>query len=48
MIIGLRDIDAKKAQPVSKTYRIANKDFTFESGKLALLASGSVTIADNE
>jgi polyribonucleotide nucleotidyltransferase len=33
---------------VSRTYSIGGKNLTFESGKLALLADGSVVIRDEE
>ncbi|MDD4530899.1 MAG: polyribonucleotide nucleotidyltransferase [Candidatus Gracilibacteria bacterium] len=48
MIIGLRDTDITKTVTVSKTYEIASKKITFESGKIALLANGSVVIKDED
>lgn len=32
--------------PVSKTYTIAGKNYTFETGKFGLLTDGAVTISD--
>ncbi|MDD2486776.1 MAG: polyribonucleotide nucleotidyltransferase [Candidatus Gracilibacteria bacterium] len=48
MIIGLSDKQILSHKSFSKTYKIAGKNLTFESGKLALLADGSVVISDEE
>lgn len=48
MISGLRDRDIGSIVPVSKTYTIAGKNYTFETGKLALLIDGAVTIRDEQ
>lgn len=48
MIVGLKDTEAFKAEVISRTYSIGGKNITFESGKLALLADGSVVIRDEE
>jgi polyribonucleotide nucleotidyltransferase len=48
MIVGLKDTEAFKAEAISRTYSIGGKNITFESGKLALLADGSVVIRDEE
>jgi len=46
MIISLNDSKILEHKPFSKVYNIAGKSLTFESGKLALIADGSVTISD--
>lgn len=46
MIVGLKDRDALKRIVVKKSYKIANKNISFESGRLALFATGSVVIED--
>jgi polyribonucleotide nucleotidyltransferase len=46
MISGLRDRDIAQVKPVSKSYTIAGKTYTFETGKFALLIDGAVTIRD--
>lgn len=46
MISGLRDRDIASVTPVTKSYTIAGKTYTFETGKFALLTDGAVTIAD--
>ncbi|MDD2566080.1 MAG: polyribonucleotide nucleotidyltransferase [Candidatus Gracilibacteria bacterium] len=48
MIIGLSDTQILSHKHFTKTYKIAGKNLTFESGKLALLADGSVVISDEE
>ncbi len=48
MIPGLQDADKIHTTPVTKTYTIAGKSLTFESGRIALLAHGSVVIADDD
>lgn len=48
MIGGLSDQNALSQEMVSKTYVIGGKSITFESGRLALLADGSVVIRDEE
>ncbi len=45
-MIGLSDKNAVTIKPLKKIYNIAWKNLTFETGKLALLANGSVTIND--
>ncbi len=46
MIVWLKDKDSLNRVFVTKTYKIGNKNITFESGRLALFATGSVVIAD--
>lgn len=46
MIIGLKDSEAMNRNIVEKTYTIGWKEITFESGRLALFAQGSVVIKD--
>ncbi len=46
MIPGLSDQNVVDKQPVIKTYTIAGKAITFQSGKLAHLADGSAVILD--
>ncbi|MCK9272763.1 polyribonucleotide nucleotidyltransferase [Candidatus Gracilibacteria bacterium] len=46
MIISLSDSKILEHKSFSKTYNIGGKSLTFESGKLALIADGSVTISD--
>lgn len=46
MIPGLSDKNIVDKRPVSKTYEIGGKKFTFESARLALLANGSAVISD--
>lgn len=46
MIAGLRDSDITNVTLVTKSYTIAGKTYTFETGKFALLIDGAVTIAD--
>lgn len=46
MIISLSDSKILEHKSFSKTYNIWGKSLTFESGKLALIADGSVTISD--
>ena len=46
MIVGLKDKDALKRIVVKKSYPIGNKQISFESGRLALFATGSVVIED--
>ena len=48
MIAGLSDQNAFTKATVTKTYEIAGKNITFESGRLALLADGAVVIRDEE
>jgi len=45
-MIWISDKNAPEIKPLKKTYNIAWKDLTFETGKLALLANWSVTISD--
>ncbi len=46
-MIWLSDKTATKLTPLKKSYTIWWKEFTFETGKIALLASWAVTISDN-
>ena len=46
MIVGLKDKDSLNRVVVSKTYTVGNKKISFESGRLALFATGSVVIQD--
>lgn len=46
-MIWLSDKNATKIKALKKTYDIEGTKITFESGKLALLSSGSVTISDD-
>lgn len=48
MILGLKDALAKDRQIITKTYTIGGKRLTFETGRLALFASGSVVIRDED
>lgn len=43
---GLSDANATEFQALKQSYTIAGKEISFESGKLAQLANGSVTISD--
>jgi len=45
-MIWISDKNAVTIKPLKKTYNIAGKDLSFETGKLALLANGSFTISD--
>ncbi len=45
-MIGLSDKNATKITPLKKSYKIEWKDYTFETGKIGLLTSGSVTMSD--
>lgn len=46
MIVWLKDKTALDRVVVTKAYKIGNKNITFESGRLALFATGSVVISD--
>ncbi len=48
MIVALKDREALNRQVIQKTYAIGGKNITFESGRLALFATGSVVIKDND
>lgn len=48
MFEHLKDSNARDRKIVSKTYNIAGKNITFETGRLALFAQGSVVIKDEE
>ena len=48
MIPHLRDADASKTPVISTSFQIADKTWTFETGKLARLIDGSVVIKDNQ
>lgn len=45
-MIGLSDKNAVNITPLKKTYSIWGKNITFETGKMGLLANGSVTLSD--
>jgi len=45
-MIGLTDTNAVELVPLTKTYTVAGKKLTFETGKLGLLANGAVTMSD--
>nr|MDD3720630.1 polyribonucleotide nucleotidyltransferase [Candidatus Gracilibacteria bacterium] len=45
-MIGLSDKNAPELKSLKKTYNIEGKNITFETGRIGLLASGSVTISD--
>lgn len=47
-MIWLSDKNATNITPLKKIYTIAGKELTLETGKLALLANGSVTISDRQ
>ena len=47
-MIGLSDANATQMEPLKKTYNVAGKSLHLETGKLALLANGSVTISDDD
>jgi polyribonucleotide nucleotidyltransferase len=46
MISGIRDNNVGEITPISKSYTIAGKTYTFETGSFALLIDGAVTIRD--
>ncbi len=46
MLVWLKDKDSLNRVVVTKTYKISNKNISFESGRLALFATGSVVIQD--
>ena len=45
-MLNISDENATKIVPITKTYTISGKKLTFETGKLALLANGSITLSD--
>lgn len=45
-MLGLSDKSAPKIIPLKKTYNIEAKNYSFETGKLGLLANWSVTMSD--
>jgi polyribonucleotide nucleotidyltransferase len=47
-MIGLSDKNATKITPLKKSYTFNGKEYSFETGKLGLLTSGAVTMADTE
>ncbi|MBS9784026.1 polyribonucleotide nucleotidyltransferase [Candidatus Gracilibacteria bacterium] len=47
MLPTIRDMTIQDRKVISKTYTIGTKEITFETGKLALFAQGSVTIKDS-
>ncbi|MBT3726815.1 hypothetical protein HOG21_03825 [bacterium] len=46
-MIGLSDKNATSIKVLKKTYKVANKQISFETGKIGLMAQGSVTMSDN-
>ncbi len=46
-MIGLSDKNAVSITPLKKIYSIWGKNITFETGKMGLLANGSVTLSDD-
>lgn len=46
-MIGLSDKNAKDIQPLRSSFTVSGKEITLETGKLALLANGSVTLSDD-
>ena len=46
-MIWLSDKNATSIKPIKKTYKLANKEITFETGKIGIMASGAVTMSDN-
>lgn len=46
-MIGLSDRNAVDIVPLKKTYCVWGKNITFETGKMGLLANGSVTLSDD-
>lgn len=46
MITGLSDASRFALTPITRTYQVGTKSFTFESGRLALLADGASVIRD--
>lgn len=47
-MIGLSDANAVEITPLKKTYTVAGKQITFETGKLCLLTQGSVVMSDDQ
>lgn len=45
--MGISDVTAVSLIPLKKMFQIAGKEISFETGKLGLLAHGSVTISDD-
>ncbi len=45
-MIGLSDKNATSIIPLKKSYKFNGKEYSFETGKLGLLTSGAVTMAD--
>ncbi len=43
---GISDANAVEVQPLTKSYTIAGKQLTFQTGRLGLLANGAVTMSD--
>ncbi len=46
-MIGLSDKNATRIDVLKKSYKIANKEITFETWKLGIMANWSVTMSDN-
>ncbi len=47
-MLGLSDKNATSITPLKKSYKFADKEYNFESGKLGLLTGGAVTMTDND
>ena len=45
---GLSDTTAVEIKPLKKTYSIAGKNLSFETGKLGLLANGAISMSDEQ
>ena len=45
-MIWLSDKNATSIKPIKKTYKVADKEITFEVGKMGLMAQGTVTMSD--
>jgi polyribonucleotide nucleotidyltransferase len=43
---GLSDSSAITMQPLKKSYEIAGKKISFETGKIGLLTNGAITMSD--
>ena len=47
-MIGISDANATQITPLREEFSVAGKKMFFETGKLALLSSGSITLSDEE
>ncbi len=47
-MIGLSDNNVVDLLPLKKTYKIAGKNLSFETGKIGLFANGAVTMSDEK